>query len=72
MATGVCTSSVPEQLPVDSRQVKLDKYVAQELKYHTLLHGKRHNHAVFLSRCKWPGLPSLLPLIVVSDEMLWA
>lgn len=24
------------------------------------------------SRCKWHGLPSLLPLIVVSDEMLWA
>lgn len=26
----------------------------------------------WLSRCKWHGLPSLLPLIVVSDEMLWA
>lgn len=70
MATGICGSSVPEQLPVDSRQIKLHKYKILELKFHALLHCKWL--CFWPRRCKWHGLPSLLPLIVVSDETLGA
>lgn len=59
MATGISASSAPEQHPADSRQIKLHKYVEQELKYHTPLQCKQHPHAVFLiesMQIAWPTL----------------